>query len=30
MYAASQGLRIFNNKDVREFLSASTYVKVGG
>ena len=30
MYAASQGLRIFNKKDVREFLSASTYVKVGG
>jgi hypothetical protein len=30
MYAASRGLRIFNKKDVREFLSSSTYVKVGG
>jgi hypothetical protein len=29
-YAASKGLRIFGNKEVKEFLSASTYLKVGG
>jgi len=29
-YAASKGLRIFNDSGVREFMSASTYVKVGG
>ena len=29
-YAASKGLRIFNNKEIKEFMSASTYVKVGG
>lgn len=29
-YAASKGLRIFSNKEVKEFMSASTYVKVGG
>ena len=30
LYAASKGLRIFSNKDVKEFFSASTYIKVGG
>ena len=30
LYAASKGLRIFSNKDVKEFFSASTYLKVGG
>ena len=29
-YAASKGLRIFSNKEVKEFMSASTYIKVGG
>tara|TARA_B100001250_G_scaffold412271_1_gene443042 strand:- start:45 stop:1808 length:1764 start_codon:yes stop_codon:yes gene_type:complete len=29
-YAASKGLRIFSNSEVREFMSASTYIKVGG
>ena len=29
-YAASKGLRIFNDSGVKEFMSASTYVKVGG
>ena len=29
-YAASKGLRIFNNNSVKEFMSASTYVKIGG
>ena len=29
-YAASKGLRIFSNSEVKEFLSASTYLKVGG
>ena len=29
-YAASKGLRIFNNTEVKEFMSASTYIKVGG
>ena len=29
-YAASRGLRIFSNNEVKEFLSASTYIKVGG
>ena len=29
-YAASKGLRIFGNNEVKEFLSASTYLKVGG
>ena len=30
LYAASKGLRIFSNTDVKEFFSASTYLKVGG
>ena len=30
LYAASRGLKIFTDKDVREFFSASTYLKVGG
>ena len=29
-YAASKGLRIFGNKEIKEFLSASSYLKVGG
>ncbi len=29
-YAASKGLRIFSDTEVKEFFSASTYVKVGG
>ena len=29
-YAASKGLRIFSKNEVKEFLSASTYIKVGG
>jgi len=29
-YAASKGLRIFGRNEVKEFLSASTYIKVGG
>ena len=29
-YAASKGLRIFNDSAVKEFMSASTYIKVGG
>tara|TARA_B100000131_G_C18088607_1_gene601238 strand:- start:51 stop:1790 length:1740 start_codon:yes stop_codon:yes gene_type:complete len=29
-YAASKGLRIFSNTEIKEFLSASTYLKVGG
>tara|TARA_B100001250_G_scaffold23571_1_gene19776 strand:+ start:533 stop:2410 length:1878 start_codon:yes stop_codon:yes gene_type:complete len=30
LYAASRGLKIFTNTDVKEFFSASTYLKVGG
>ena len=30
LYAASKGLRIFSNTEVKEFFSASTYLKVGG
>jgi len=29
-YAASRGLRIFSNREIKEFMSASTYIKVGG
>ena len=29
LYAASKGLRIFSNTEVKEFFSASTYLKVG-
>tara|TARA_B100000131_G_C18086773_1_gene600514 strand:- start:65 stop:1804 length:1740 start_codon:yes stop_codon:yes gene_type:complete len=29
-YAASKGLRIFGRSEIKEFLSASTYIKVGG
>ena len=29
-YAASKGLRIFNDSGVKEFMSASTYLKIGG
>ena len=29
-YAGSMGFRIFTNKSVTDFMSSSTYVKVGG